>query len=244
MVTSANLMPAPFAWIAIPSGKVTLEEGGHIPKGGQTFNVPAFQITKYPITNGQFAKFIEAGGYQEMRWWTKFGWGQRETQKWTEPAFWKIGTVNGEMQPVVGVSWFEAVAFCLWLSDVTSEKIMLPTEQQWQRAAQGDDGRIYPWGNEWNWKLCNTGYTGASLPTPVKHYEGLGDSPYGVVDMAGNVWEWCSSCYEYDTCSIEGDSDRILRGSSCQSGNAQINVRGNRYSGVRDIFGFRLARSL
>ena len=69
------------------------------------------------------------------------------TASWSEPRFWNDSQWNGAQHPVVGVSWYEAVAFCLWLSDVTGERIMLPTEDQWQYAAQGDDGRTYPWGN-------------------------------------------------------------------------------------------------
>jgi formylglycine-generating enzyme required for sulfatase activity len=94
---------------------------------------------------------------------------------------------------------------------------MLPTEQQWQHAAQGDDGRLYPWGNVWaaercnngigkNWQTCGT--------TPVKHYEGKGDSPFGVVDMGGNVWEWCLTRYDTNETKLEGRNMRVTRGGS------------------------------
>ena len=143
-----DLLPEPFAWIDIPAGRVDIKKHGE-------FDVAAFQIAKYPITNAQYAKFIEAGGYRKRKWWTDAGWERRSSDSWTEPRYWAGSRFNGREQPVVGVSWYEAVAFCLWLSDLTGEQIMLPTEDQWQRAAQGDDGRVYPWGDEWDCHRCN-----------------------------------------------------------------------------------------
>ncbi len=87
--TSLNLMPGPFDWIEIPGGKVTLEAQRGFYGGGQTFEVPAFAIAKYPITNAQFARFIEAGGYNEQRFWTEAGWQQRQKDSWTEPRYWQ-----------------------------------------------------------------------------------------------------------------------------------------------------------
>lgn len=174
-------------------------------------------IAKYPLTNAQFAKFIEAGGYREKRWWTAAGWKQREQDKWTEPRYWNDEKWNGADYPVVGVSWYEAVAFCRWLSEVSGEPVMLPTEQQWQRAAQGDDGRTYPWGNDWDGSRCNNSVSpnNSDGTTPVWQYEGLGDSPFGVVDMAGNVWEWCLTDYKNGTNDVNGSADsRVLRGGS------------------------------
>jgi formylglycine-generating enzyme required for sulfatase activity len=185
---SIDLLPTPFAWIEIPN------------KG--------YSIAKYPVTNAQFAKFIEAGGYSERKWWTDAGWEAKAkgwawnkekgewrptNNAWTEPRYLQVSKWNDAEQPVVGVSWYEAVAFCLWLSDVTGEKVMLPAEDQWQYAAQGDDGREYPWGKNWDARRCNNnkGGKGIGKTTPVRQYEGKGDSPFGVVDMAGNVWEWC-----------------------------------------------------
>jgi formylglycine-generating enzyme required for sulfatase activity len=172
-----DLMPDPFAWIDIPAGRVQLipddyDKKNSYLKSDTWFDVPAFRIAKYPITNAQFARFIESGGYADRQWWTDTGWDSRlkgmawnsdkreyvETgTPWTEPRYWQDDKWNGADQPVVGVSWYEAVAFCRWLSDVTGEAITLPTEQQWQRAAQGDDGREYPWGNTWDKSRCNTG---------------------------------------------------------------------------------------
>jgi len=193
--TSLSLMPSPFAWVAIP-------------KRG-------YSIAKYPVTNAQFAKFIEAGGYKQRKWWTAAGWRWREEDGRIEPPYWAEREWNGVEQPIVGVSWYEAVAFCLWLSDVTGEKIMLPTEGQWQHAAQGDDGRAYPWGDDWKASRCNNNVDekGVGKTTPVRQYEGKGDSPFGVVDMAGNVWEWCLTDYDNKTNHINSDAvNRVLRG--------------------------------
>lgn len=206
---SLSLMPAPFDWIEIPG------------KG--------YSIAKYPVTNAQFAKFIEAGGYKQQKWWTKEGWQKRAEgwhfdncwkasgTPWTQPRYWTDSKWNSAEQPVVGVSWYEAVALCVWLSDVTGENIMLPTEDQWQYAAQGDDGRDYPWGKNWDASRCNNnvGSKGIGKTTPVRQYEGKGDSPFGVVDMAGNAWEWCLTDYNHKTNDINSNTtSRVLCGGS------------------------------
>jgi formylglycine-generating enzyme required for sulfatase activity len=210
------ILPPPFEWIEIPAGKVTLEAGGYL-ESETVFDVPAFLIAKYPITNAQYARFIAAGGYRERKWWTESGWQQREKDGWTEPRYWQDREWNGADYPVVGVSWYEAVAFCQWLSAATGENVTLPTEQQWQRAAQGDDGRTYPWGNEppneqlCNWRGANIGHT-----TPVTRYP-KGAGPYGVMDLSGNVWEWCLTGYESGSLSLDGmgaDTRRVGRGGS------------------------------
>jgi formylglycine-generating enzyme required for sulfatase activity len=206
---SLSLMPAPFDWIEIPK--------------------QGYSIAKYPVTNAQFRKFIEAEGYKNQQWWTQAGWKVREEgwhhdggwkpsgTPWTEPRYWRDSKWNGDTQPVVGVSWYESVAFCLWLSEVTGEKIMLPTEEQWQYAAQGADGRIYAWGPKWDASRCNNNVDqkGVGKTTPVTQYEGKGDSPFGVVDMAGNVWEWCLTDYQNKTNDINSEATyRVLRGGS------------------------------
>lgn len=244
-----DLLPPPFAWMKVPAGRVTLQAGGRSIKAGQEFDIPAFAIAKYPITNAQFAPFVEAGGYRQQRWWLEEGWAQRTQQDWIHPRFWREATWNGPDYPVVGVSWFEALAFCRWLSEVSGEQIVLPTEQQWQRAAQGDDGRAYPWGNAWDGRVCNNS-VGKSQPqnqtSPVEQYEGKGDSPFGVVDMAGNVWEWCVTTYETGSLSLNGEPSCALRGGSCSSVHAD-NLRVTRRLGLDadmrvNINGFRCVR--
>ncbi|HRF97639.1 MAG TPA: SUMF1/EgtB/PvdO family nonheme iron enzyme, partial [Aggregatilineales bacterium] len=104
-------------------------------KQNTTVDVPEFYMAKYPITNKQYAEFVDDGG--------------------TKPYYWDDSNWNGDNYPVVAMTWYEAVKFCQWLSNKMGENIMLPTDAMWQRAAQGDDNRLYTWGNNWNANLCN-----------------------------------------------------------------------------------------
>ncbi|MCA0456405.1 MAG: SUMF1/EgtB/PvdO family nonheme iron enzyme [Chloroflexi bacterium] len=250
--TSLSLMPQPFAWIDIPAGKVTLggnddANGGYI-KIATTFEVAAFQIGKYPITNAQFAKFVEAKGYEQEKWWTADGWEMRQENEWSEPRYWWDDKWNKPNYPVVGVSWYESVAFCQWLGETSGENIMLPTEDQWQRAAQGDDGRDYPWGKQGDASRCNNNVYGKGIgkTTPVRQYEGKGDSPFGVVDMSGNVWEWCLTQYEANNNLLDGTDVRVLRGGAWYVNNAdffrcEYRNGGNPHGRSNDV-GFRISR--
>ena len=100
--------------------------------------------------------------------------------------------------PVVIVSWRDANGYCVWLSEMTGKTYRLPTEAQWEKAARGEDGRIYPWGNAFDSGNCNTLESKIGGTTPVGHYSPAGDSPYGCADMTGNVWEWTSSLWHKD----------------------------------------------
>jgi formylglycine-generating enzyme required for sulfatase activity len=105
-------------------------------------------------------------------------------------------TPGHEQHPVTGVSWDQAMAYCSWLSG-PGWKYRLPTEAEWERAARGNDERLYPWGNDWQPGLANI--DGAQPgTTPVGQYSPAGDSPFGLSDMLGNVWEWCSDWYDAD----------------------------------------------
>jgi formylglycine-generating enzyme required for sulfatase activity len=206
-------------WINIPAGRVTLPAGGYLATA-QTVEVRPFAIATYPVTNEQYAHFIAAGGYKQRDWWDDDGWQLRQKHGWTEPRYWTDPNWNPADRPVVGISWYEAMAFCRWLGALTGQPITLPTEAQWQRATQGDDGREFPWGSElpndrrcnWNRNLDET--------TPVTHYP-AGASPYGVMDMSGNVWEWLLTGWYSGTASdpVAGDvrEPRLLRGGSWSS---------------------------
>lgn len=244
-LSSVALMPPPFAWVEIPGGSGTMQTM----RQKEPLQIPtkSYLITKYPVTNAQYAKFIEADGYEREGWWTPEGWAARQKQGWTQPRFWQDELWNRSETPVVGVSWFEALAFCTWLTEETGEHIVLPTEAQWQYAAQGTDGRKYPWGDEWDGARCNQNFSllGRNRPghtTPVREYEGKGDSPFGVVDMAGNVWEWCLTVFKdgHDV-TLRG-----LRGGSWSSQQLTDDFRcDRRYRGSHHsrsfIRGFRLA---
>ena len=189
----------------------------------------AYAIGRYPVTNAEFARFIEEGGYDERDYWTAAGWQQKEKEGWQQPRYWEDKQWNDPAQPVVGVSWYEAVAYCRWLAAQTGRPYRLPTEAEWEKAARGPDGRRYPWGNDWDAARCNNKASGPGRTTPVGQYSPAGDGPYGAGDLVGQVWEWCSSRYgggevkpqfgypyrpDDGREELEGDDTRIVRGGS------------------------------
>lgn len=123
--------------------------------------------------------------------------------------------------PVVDVSWLEAQQLCGWLSAETGQGYRLPTEAEWEKAARGVDGRVFPWGDHFDPAHCNVRESGRAMTTPVGAYP-AGASPYGALDMVGNVWEWTQSLqapYPYvaddgrnsDQPAIERRTPRFLR---------------------------------
>jgi cyclase len=181
-----------------------------------------YWLGKYPVTVGQFRKFVEETDYvtdaeKGMGSWQFWEgeWIVRLDGNWKNPYF-----DQGDDHPVVSESWNDAMAYCCWLSNKTGLDIKLPTAAQWEKGARGTDGRKYPWGNEkpdgskanyadihfWKKykdarqpdKNIDDGYTETS---PVGTYP-AGASPYGLLDMAGNVWEWCHDVYQPDYYSV------------------------------------------
>lgn len=124
-------------------------------------------------------------------------------------GYWTDEEFNLPEQPVVGVSFYEARAYARWA------KKELPTEQQWERAARGTDGREYPWGNEFEKEKCNTAEYGSKRTTRVTRYPN-GVSPEGCYDIVGNVWEWTNSFYDdnKDRYSLRGGSWGSIRDSA------------------------------
>jgi formylglycine-generating enzyme required for sulfatase activity len=114
---------------------------------------------------------------------------QTRPMTWDDPAF------NHPAQPVVGISWYEARAYCRWLSAQSGQPYRLPTEAEWEAAARGPEGRNYAWPGEFDPKRCNAFETHVRGTTPPGVFPG-GDTPEGLVDMTGNVWEWSSSCHQ------------------------------------------------
>ncbi|MCD4686861.1 MAG: SUMF1/EgtB/PvdO family nonheme iron enzyme [Anaerolineae bacterium] len=183
-----------------------------------TVTLPDYRIGKYPVTVEEFRAFVEAGGYAERRFWTDAGWQWRDSKNKTEPYLWREEEWTGDGRlPVIGVSWYGAMAYVRWLSDVAGREYRLPTESEWERAARGTDGRLYPWGDAWRDGVCNTHEAGIGRTSPVGQFSPAGDSPYGAADMAGNVWEWCATQWrgDYSTAednALEGAPLRVLRG--------------------------------
>ncbi len=206
--------------VKIPAGEFLMGSGDEGPYADErpqyTLYLPDHYIARTPVTNAQFARFMVAGGYQQREFWTAAGWEWKEKEGRTQPRYWADRKRNRPDHPVVGVTWYEALAYARWLGGT------LPSEAEWEKAARGTDGRIYPWGNEFDKSKCNTNESGTKGTTPVGKYSPRGDSPYGCVDMAGNVWEWTRSLvkdYPYDPGDGRedlqaGGSRRVRRGGS------------------------------
>jgi formylglycine-generating enzyme required for sulfatase activity len=165
-------------------------------------HVPQFDIGQYPVTNRQYRAFVQATGHRA-------------------PFHWEGGRppLGKKNYPVVWVDWHDAAAFCEWLSRETKQPFRLPTEAEWEKAARGPDGRIYPWGDEPpDEDRCNFGKNVGDTTT-IGRYSPQGDSPYGCTDMAGNIHEWCQSLHRpYPYQADDGREDlkatgrRVLRG--------------------------------
>jgi formylglycine-generating enzyme required for sulfatase activity len=217
-----------------------------------------FAIAQFPVTNAEWALFMQAGGYEEERWWETEearawrrgeGTAQGAKQQWhdyrkslqdnfdsirqllregritstqaddweaiarmsddefeallaawyppgrqTQPAYWHDDAFNHPAQPVVGVCWFEARAYCAWLSAQTGQAFRLPTEAEWEAAARGVQCRRYAFGDDFDAARCNTFETHVRHTTPIGVFPG-GQTPEGLVDMTGNTWDWTSSLY-------------------------------------------------
>jgi len=184
-------------FVRIPAGTFIFgEEGSEEEK-----HLPDYWISKTPITNKVYQKFIDANPRHNVP--KIFMGGDNNWDK-------KKRTFNPELaeHPVAITSWEDAVIFCMWAG------LQLPTEEQWEKAARGTDGRAYPWGNnDPTDQLCNFSKIGT---TPVDNYSPLGDSPYGCMDMSGNVQEWCldKTGNQGDTTIDDSGDHRGLRGGS------------------------------
>jgi xylan 1,4-beta-xylosidase len=188
------------------SGNETYVEPDELPQHPAFLS--AYSIGKHEVTRGEFREFLDAGGYADPQYWSAEGWAWKLAQNRTQPDFWDEWQDWGtgsfqqtENHPVVGVRYYEAEAFCKWAGG------RLPTEAEWERAARWYDDypRTFPWGDDWSREKCNTRYdhnaaAGGYMKNqtaPVGSYVN-GANPLGCVDMAGNVWEYCSDWYSAD----------------------------------------------
>ena len=208
-------------WVTIESADFEMGETK------QKVHVDKFQMARYPVTVGEFRHFVEHDGYNDEEWWSAGGFGDH-----SEPDDWD-DQLAYPTRPVVGVSWFEAAAYAAF------EHCRLPTEEEWEFAARGSDGREYPWGNEPPEPVRLNFDRVIGHPTPVGIYP-LGATPDGICDMGGNVLEWCGSW------SSGNKQYRVLRGGSFNylAHNVRSAYRSsfppeNRYF----VIGFRLART-
>ena len=291
-------------WTNIPAGTATLGSVDGDPQAlaselpRHTVEVAAFYLARWPVTNAEYRAFVDAGGYEEARWWTPNGWLWRQGRlpgsdpaeeilelrdyflkhpgelarrvaggrmrpetaaAWqarcdqpeaavreaalretpdgprTQPALWERPGLNHPQQPVVGVAWYEAAAYCAWLQDELEQReddpdirnrlaagwcVRLPSEAEWEWAAGGPAHTRFAWGATFDASRTNTLEGGAQAPTPVGAYP-AGVSAHGAVDMSGNVWEWTSTLFRpYPYRADDGREDplsqdkRVLRGGS------------------------------
>jgi formylglycine-generating enzyme required for sulfatase activity len=150
-----------------------------------------YAVGKYPVTVAQYRRFVDVGkGYEAEKYWTPEGWKRRKDEGWTSPRLWNDPELTVDNHPVVGVSWYEAVAYCAWLRAETGRFFRLPDEAMWEKAARGTDGRRWPWGNEWDPTRLNA--EGTIGRTSAVGIFPTGKSPFDVYDATGNVLEWCS----------------------------------------------------
>ena len=223
----------PSEMVIIPAGWFGM---GHDagPKSSQPNHpvyLEAFAIDRTEVTNAAFAEFVAQTGSQP-----KIGWTAEEAQA-------------RATEPVVGVVWAEAEAYCRWAGK------RLPTEAEWEKAARGTDGRLYSWGNEWDAARANTLESKHREVFPAGSYP-AGASPYGALDMAGNAAEWVADYFDFTYYTVAPDHnptgptrvlDRVLRGGSWASPHHQVQTffRDSSHSAEPNLrLGFRCALSL
>jgi iron(II)-dependent oxidoreductase len=195
----------------------------------------SFYISKYEITNKQYRNFLNDNP------------GYEKSDSWNDENF------NGPDQPVVGVSWYDATAYCNWLSEKTNKKYRLPTEAEWEKAARGNDGRIFPWGNE-EPGLNRANFMGQNHRTVSVRENIQGISVFGLMHMAGNVSEWCADWYDKNYYQFSNERNpegpangtrKVVRGGSWQDNTFFIRCA-SRNSYPPDIkkesLGFRIVR--
>jgi formylglycine-generating enzyme required for sulfatase activity len=223
-------------WVDIPAGQVTLET-----EPPETFAVATFQIAKYPITWCQYRAFVDAAdGYHDPRWWNGLEHqGQPGAESWGFASY-----------PAINVSWYDALAFCRWLSKrlgLADEVVRLPAEWEWQWVTQaGAETQEYPWRGEWNRMRANSYESGIGRTTAVGMYPLGAPDCWPLLDLSGNVWEWCLNPYKKPgRAGSKAGVPRVLRGGAWyhDTWNCRAAYRNNNAPDSRlNHFGFRVCR--
>ena len=192
----------------------------------------AYYVGKYEVTNADWKKFQNDPGYNDPKFWPNaYVVPKEQSPYWTQAQNHGGATANSDDYPVLGVNWDAATAYCNWLSAKTGKTYRLPTEAEWEKAARGADQRRFPWGNTIDHSYANiVGSQKFDTGQKVGYYDGSlrgdlqtknGASPYGAMDMAGNVMEWCQDWYSRGYYSVsakknpkgpEKGASRVLRG--------------------------------
>ena len=195
----------------------------------------AFYIDKHEVTNAQYEEFILSDGYKNKKFWTKEGWDFIQKSNVESPLNYKRNNIAPEPDhPVIGVSWYEANAYSKWAGK------RLPTEAEWEKAARGAEGRLYPWGSKMDFSKLSY------FPHVTKILEvgsfPEGASAYGIMDMAGSVWEWTADWYSANYYkqspkrNPKGPANgkyRVLRGGAWDSIRAQLQCTYRHYEKER-----------
>ncbi|MBK9945509.1 MAG: SUMF1/EgtB/PvdO family nonheme iron enzyme [Kouleothrix sp.] len=209
-------------WCSLPAGRYRIGEGGDdqsisvsgvvrsvarrlsgSTEAGVPIELPGFWIARYPVTVAQYAPFVAVGyGPEAERWWTPEGWRWKQSRQRSRPEDWDNSRYTATNQPVISVAWYEATAYCAWLSEQLVEVlpadycVRLPSEAEWEAAASyapGEPRRAYPWGEEDPTpERAIYDASGLDTPAPVGCCP-AGAAVCGALDLAGNVWEWCAS---------------------------------------------------
>ena len=215
-------------YVLVPAGAFRMgdgtREGLARERPAHVVELDAYYISRFEITNREWKKFRDDPGYDDPKFWP----GGRilprdQIPYWTQANNHGGGTPGSDDYPVIGINWDSATAYCAWLSSRTGKRYRLPTEAEWEKAARGTDGRRYPFGQAIDRRLAN--YVGAQVydtVMPVGSFE-AGASPYGALDMAGNVLEWTQDWYDRDYYAVsprknpQGPASgayRVVRGGS------------------------------
>jgi formylglycine-generating enzyme required for sulfatase activity len=212
----------------------------------------AFRLARLPVTVAEYRLFLADAGYERPGYWTAAGWRWLRQTGRARPAMGHDASWTSDPRlPVVGISWYEALAYSRWLADRSGQPYRLPSESEWEAAARGPDGAIYPWGDDSDANRCNCRDSGSGRPLAPGAFSPRGDSPYGLVDMVGNVSEWTMTLFRpYPTRPDDGRDDpeaggeRVIRGGSWFSPaiRARASARGYNDPDFSDHdVGFRLA---
>ena len=211
----------PEGMVLVPAGEFTMgTDDPNAPEDqrpARKVNVDAFYIDKHEVTNAQFQEFILADGYNKREYWTQDGWSfiQKKRFFYAYPikksyridkplGFGNNVISTAPDHPIIGVSWYESDAYAKWVGK------RLPTEVEWEKAARGTEAYIYPWGNSFDFSKLNYFPNHKMLSAVGSYPEGA--SPYGVLDMAGNVSEWCAdNTHDKETKSIRGGGWNSIR---------------------------------
>jgi formylglycine-generating enzyme required for sulfatase activity len=210
-MSSAGSIPALSEQVLIPAGPFLFGEGRTL-----TYLAP-YEVDRYPVTVERYAAFVQAAGHPVPK-----GWESPD------------GPPGRRDHPVTGVSWFDALAFARHHDRV------LPSEEQWEKAARGTGGLTYPWGDRFNVRYLNSRGAKKRGTTPVTAYPD-GASPFGVMDLAGNVWEWTDTWFDLD-----GDL-KVLKGGSFALTKEYAITTHRHYNDPRfgnNLTGFRTVRPL